>query len=712
MYLCRKFWRPGVCIPLHPEMAKKTNNSKIKTQKTKQQMKQTNFFKKTLLLLAIVGGVNSAWAVATTVDIPTTWESYITWNNAETNCTVQGENAYVGNTNGDDKYAEFSINNTVQQNYILTFATGSESGNTATLDVVLKNSSNEEVLAKVANVEDTGNWTTFNTVNYYVLENLPTGTYTLRISVKSRTSTYAGNWSKLAFYALSNYDSWPLTTSSTYLDPAKSSMTTSSSPRYNASTKEISYVKNGGVMDNFYVYNSNSSAYYHLSMFIQRSNTNAGKIKITITDIKTAEAIEQIFTIPTSTNTYLFPIATEITPGLKKIRFDIIADHDNYICNINNISFSSYVPSDYYRTLPLIGSSSTTYLDLSTWPTSGNPRYQSTDQNLGFIYHGNSAEFYVYNENEEACYNLSAGITTNVSDANLLVTVTDVATGTNEVNAEAFDVATGSNFATQTFKLANAITPGLKLIHFDFTKDDETTSNWLYNINNITFYKRSLNENYNYAPVAATSVDVVLTRSLPADKWATIVLPFAMTSSQLTSAFGSNVKVAQLTSFSDNTLGFTTVTETNANEPYAIKVKDGEYSGTATISGVTIKQGTPEKTSVSGVDFIGSYNATTDIPASDGSNEYYFFSDNKLWKTASSGAANTMKGTRAYFKVPGITTARTLTFSIDDETTGINEVSSSMTQVSGSQYFDLQGRRVAQPTKGLYIVNGRKVFIK
>ena len=29
-----------------------------------------------------------------------------------------------------------------------------------------------------------------------------------------------------------------------------------------------------------------------------------------------------------------------------------------------------------------------------------------------------------------------------------------------------------------------------------------------------------------------------------------------------------------------------------------------------------------------------------------------------------------------------------------------------------AQYYDLQGRRVAQPTKGLYIVNGKKVIIK
>ena len=44
------------------------------------------------------------------------------------------------------------------------------------------------------------------------------------------------------------------------------------------------------------------------------------------------------------------------------------------------------------------------------------------------------------------------------------------------------------------------------------------------------------------------------------------------------------------------------------------------------------------------------------------------------------------------------------------DVTGINSVLGSELKVNG--YFDLQGRRVAQPTKGLYIVNGRKVVIK
>ena len=46
----------------------------------------------------------------------------------------------------------------------------------------------------------------------------------------------------------------------------------------------------------------------------------------------------------------------------------------------------------------------------------------------------------------------------------------------------------------------------------------------------------------------------------------------------------------------------------------------------------------------------------------------------------------------------------------DGETTGINAVKSDGFMMNG--YYDLQGRKVAQPTKGLYIVNGKKVVIK
>ena len=65
---------------------------------------------------------------------------------------------------------------------------------------------------------------------------------------------------------------------------------------------------------------------------------------------------------------------------------------------------------------------------------------------------------------------------------------------------------------------------------------------------------------------------------------------------------------------------------------------------------------------------------------------------------------------KAYLKLP-VAGARSLTISFDDdnETTGIT---STALQPSTEQYFNLAGQHVAQPTKGLYIVNGKKVIIK
>lgn len=56
--------------------------------------------------------------------------------------------------------------------------------------------------------------------------------------------------------------------------------------------------------------------------------------------------------------------------------------------------------------------------------------------------------------------------------------------------------------------------------------------------------------------------------------------------------------------------------------------------------------------------------------------------------------------------------ARALTLSFEDETTGISETMSAKHVFGEGEYFDLSGRRVAQPTKGLYIMNGKKVVIK
>lgn len=72
---------------------------------------------------------------------------------------------------------------------------------------------------------------------------------------------------------------------------------------------------------------------------------------------------------------------------------------------------------------------------------------------------------------------------------------------------------------------------------------------------------------------------------------------------------------------------------------------------------------------------------------------------------------STVAANRAYLTADGAA-ARSITVVYDDdELTGIKSVESGKVQAEGV-YYDLSGRRVALPTKGLYIVNGKKVIIK
>ena len=87
-----------------------------------------------------------------------------------------------------------------------------------------------------------------------------------------------------------------------------------------------------------------------------------------------------------------------------------------------------------------------------------------------------------------------------------------------------------------------------------------------------------------------------------------------------------------------------------------------------------------------------------------------------LNKTATNGvgfyklsSTGTIGANKAYLTYSGASQARS--FFGFDETTGIEMPTAEVIDADGVVY-DLQGRRVAQPTKGLYIVNGKKVIIK
>lgn len=76
------------------------------------------------------------------------------------------------------------------------------------------------------------------------------------------------------------------------------------------------------------------------------------------------------------------------------------------------------------------------------------------------------------------------------------------------------------------------------------------------------------------------------------------------------------------------------------------------------------------------------------------------------------GSVATIPANKAYLPVTNISSgAAMLTFDFDDAIeTAINELETE--KLANSTIYDVQGRRVMNPTKGLYIVNGKKVMFK
>lgn len=108
--------------------------------------------------------------------------------------------------------------------------------------------------------------------------------------------------------------------------------------------------------------------------------------------------------------------------------------------------------------------------------------------------------------------------------------------------------------------------------------------------------------------------------------------------------------------------------------------------------------------------FIGTYKGV------DGetmySNGYYAPSSGAIRRAASANAV--LKPYRWYMSITardGKPQKNEIKFRIMDSTTGIDEVTD-FTEQESTVIYDLSGRRVESPTTGIYIVNGKKVYIK
>ncbi len=100
---------------------------------------------------------------------------------------------------------------------------------------------------------------------------------------------------------------------------------------------------------------------------------------------------------------------------------------------------------------------------------------------------------------------------------------------------------------------------------------------------------------------------------------------------------------------------------------------------------------------------------TTVAKAASGTNYVLAYQNEAVVFAPVNAYTPTLNKGQAYLAIPGAG-APQFNLQLEQGTTGISDVRSKTEDVRGD-FFDLSGRRVAQPTKGLYIVNGKKVVL-
>jgi hypothetical protein len=195
------------------------------------------------------------------------------------------------------------------------------------------------------------------------------------------------------------------------------------------------------------------------------------------------------------------------------------------------------------------------------------------------------------------------------------------------------------------------------------------------------------------APSAFTATAAKFTKTVNDAGYATMVIPFE-------AAVPDGVEAYELTGVSGTAITTNKVTTIAANKPVMIKANAGTYNFTATNANVAA---TADGLVANGL-LNAAYTETT--AAADANNYVLQKNGDAVNFYLVNGIAATVKPFRAYLTVSA--GARVLSLDLD-EATGINEV---VKAEKSNAIYNLSGQRMAQPVKGLNIVNGKKVMVK
>ena len=212
-------------------------------------------------------------------------------------------------------------------------------------------------------------------------------------------------------------------------------------------------------------------------------------------------------------------------------------------------------------------------------------------------------------------------------------------------------------------------------------------------------------------PSDFTAVKASLNRDFTSDlgKNCTVCVPFAL----------DNTQAAELGTFytlsahSGNTITMESVDATEANKAYMFKPAKETFSAEM----VDVKKADPVRTTVSSLSFLGTYQQITGLNSTADFVYYCFMqTGEQAGKFVKITSAVDVNPFRAYMELPASKSlARVLDLNFGEGgATGIESLTPNPSSMGEGNvgFYDLQGRRVLYPKKGLYILNGKKVIIK
>ncbi len=204
--------------------------------------------------------------------------------------------------------------------------------------------------------------------------------------------------------------------------------------------------------------------------------------------------------------------------------------------------------------------------------------------------------------------------------------------------------------------------------------------------------------------------DITLNRTLVANKWNTLCVPFAINEEEIKANFGEGTLVEKFEAVNGNTVNFADATSIEPGVPYLIK---------PTVAGTTY--------TFNGKDVIA------DAPKVEGNDDVTFqgiYSPTDITKNGTVKAAGVTEGGKVLFVNAGSQTkAFRCFFTISDNTsitpamlkvsikgveTAINSIVMGNSNATDNAIYNLQGQRVNgnSLTKGIYIKNGKKFAVK